>query len=302
MFRFFAVAVLATRLFGQDAGVLLGLSVTERTSSQHLQTAARQTRRGRPPGRLCFQGVRSQNYGAAFTKTCGTPSRSLTVKSGLPASLGPRPSTLKSDHSVLEPGQIVNLTLSQTFKPDVPLKQHPFATAYLAPFFGDQPRAILKTFDQLDPDFSAQPYTFTVRLPNTPDGSYRLIVEFTDLGSKSVPVRVLRDVMTGVAAQRARIAKLDPKKSPELASAEGHLARIELADRGEFGDRITKVDCNYELSQAKRMLADIVIGKDPFTKQYGDLQKSYRSAVDNSLQPYRLFIPSTYDGRRMPIR
>jgi predicted esterase len=206
--------------------------------------------------------------------------------------------TLHADHSVLEPGQIVKVTVSQKFRLDSPLAQRPYATVYLTPFYAEQPRTVLKTFDRLDPDFSARPFTFTVRIPNTPDAPYRLLVEFTDLGSANIPVRVLRDVMAGVAATKARIAKLDPKKAPELPSAEGHLARVEAADRGEFGEGITKVDCNFELSQAKRLLADIVIGKDPFTKHYGDLQKSYRSSVDQTLQPYRLFIPSNYDGRK----
>jgi predicted esterase len=150
----------------------------------------------------------------------------------------------------------------------------------------------------LDPDFLTNPLTFNVRTPNTPDGPYRISVQFEDLGAVTAPVVVLRGVMAGTAQTRARIAKLDLKKAPELPSAEGHLARIEAADRGEFGLRISRVDCNFELQQAKRLLADIEIGKDPFTRQYGDLQKSYRSAADNSLQPYRLFIPSAYDGRK----
>lgn len=297
MFRFTVLVFLATSLFAQDAGQLLGLSVTERTLRNTVKLPPDQLEEA---DRLAASAVKesaAKEYGIAFRDM----RHAITVLSGkewTPALAWTTALSLKSDHSILEPGQTVSLTLTQSFKLDQPLTQRPYATVYLTSFYSEQPRTILKTFDRLDPDFSAQPFTFTVRIPNTPDGAYRLIVEFTDLGSKNVPVRILRDVMPGVIATRARIAKLDPKKAPELASAEGHLARIELADRGEFGERITKVDCNFELNQAKRMLADIVIGKDPFTKQYGDLQKSYRSSVDNSLQPYRLFIPSTYDGRK----
>jgi predicted esterase len=297
MFRCLAFLALSSLAYAQDAGIILGLTVTERTLRNTVKIAPAKLEEVDSLAAAATKANASRNYPEAYknmqhaiallNRFEWTPTRAWTTAL-----------TLNADHSILEPGQVVSLTLKQSFKLDEPLKQQPYATIYLTPFYSEQPRTILKTFDHLDPDFSVKPMEFTVRIPNIPDGPYRLLVEFTELGSKSVPVRVLRDVMPGVAATRARIAKLDPKKAPELASAEGHLARIELADRGAFGDRITKVDCNFELNQAKRLLADIVIGKDPFTKQYGDIQKSYRSAVDNSLQPYRLFIPSSYDGRK----
>jgi predicted esterase len=293
----FAVFFLAVSALGQDAGQVLGLSVTERTLRNTVKLTPAKLEEADRLSAAATKANAEKNYPEAY-KDMRHAIALLNGAEWTPTLAWTTALSLKTDHSILEPGQVVSLTLSQSFKLDEPLKQRPYATVYLTPFYSEQPRTILKTFDHLDPDFSSKPMTFTVRIPNTPDGPYRLLVEFTELGSKNVPVRVLRDVMSGVAATKARIAKLDPKKAPELPSAEGHLLRIELADRGEFGDRITKVDCNYELNQAKRLLADIVVGKDPFTRQYGDLQKSFRSSVDNSLQPYRLFIPSTYDGRK----
>jgi predicted peptidase len=38
--------------------------------------------------------------------------------------------------------------------------------------------------------------------------------------------------------------------------------------------------------------------KNPFAGVKGDLRKAYRSPVDQTLQPYRLFVPSTYDGEK----
>jgi predicted esterase len=283
--------------YAQDAGQLLGLSVTERTLRNTVKLPPAKQEEVDRLAAAAMKANAARNYSEAYKDM----QHAIVLLKGAEWTPGRAWTTalaLKADHSILEPGQSVALTLKQSFKLDEPLKEQPYATVYLTPFYAEQPRTVLKTFDHLDTDFSAKPMEFTVRIPNVPDGAYRLAMEFTDLGSKNVPVRVLRDVMPGVAATRARIAKLDPKKAPELPSAEGHLARIEQADQGEFGDRITKVDCNYELNQAKRLLADIVIGKDPFTRQYGDLQKSYRSAVDSSLQPYRIFIPSSYDGRK----
>jgi predicted esterase len=281
----------------QDAGQILGLSVTERTLRNTVKLAPAKMEEVDHLAADAVKANAAKDYNVAFKDM----KHAISLLNGMdwtPRLAWTTAVSLKADHSILEPGQVVSLTVSQSFPLDEPLAQHPYATVYLTPFYSEQPRTVLKTFDHLNPDFSKTPLTFTVRVPNTSDGSYRLLMEFTELGSKNVAVRVLRDVMPGVAATRAHIAKLDPKKSPELPSAEGHLARIESADRGDFGDRITKVDCNYELNQAKRLLADIVIGKDPFSRQYGDLQKSFRSSVDQTLQPYRLFVPSTYDGRK----
>jgi predicted esterase len=293
----FVTTALASVLLAQDAGTVLGLSVTERTLRNTVKLDAA---RMEQVDRLTAAAVKAnaaKDYPEAFRDLKHAISLLNRVE-WTPALAWSAAVSLKSGHCILDPGQFVNLTLTQSYPLDQPLDQRPYATVYLTPFYSGQPRTVLKTFDRLDPDFSKSPLEIRVRIPNTPDGPYRLVVEFTGLASKNVPVRVLRGVMAGVAQTEARIAKLDPAKAPELPSAEGHLVRIEAADRGEFGDRLANVDCAFELSQAKRLLADIVIGKDPFTKQYGDLQKAYRSSVDNSIQPYRLFIPSSYDGRK----
>jgi predicted esterase len=294
---FTLLLLLSTGLFAQDAGQVLSLRVTEGTLRN---TAKLPTAKLEEADRLAAAATKA-NGARDYPEALKDLRHAIAILSGrdwTPAVEWSTGLMMKADHSILDPGQIVSLTLSQTYKLDRPLAEHPFATVYLTPFYGEQPRTVLKTFDRLDPDFSSKPFTFTARIPNVPDGAYRLLIEFTGVASKNVPVLVLRDLMTRVADTKAQIAKLDPRKAPELPSAEGHLARIEDVDRGEFGDRITKVDCPFELSQARRLLADIVIGKDPFTKQYGDLQKAYRSTVDNTLQPYRLFIPSTYNGNK----
>ncbi len=39
-------------------------------------------------------------------------------------------------------------------------------------------------------------------------------------------------------------------------------------------------------------------GRDPFAGKHGDFHKAYLSKVDNTLQPYRLFVPANYDGSK----
>jgi predicted esterase len=297
MFRWILLFLFAAVTFAQDAGTVLGLMVnatTQRNTSKIVPPQIEEIDRllvaARKESEAKDYAVSYRDYQHALTLLRGdewTPAKAWTTAV-----------TIKPDHSVVEPGQQIALRVTQSFALEKPLTQKPFATVYLVPFFTDQPRVILKTFDRMNSEFDKEPLTFRVRIPGTPDGPYKIVVDFDELGTKAAPVSVLNGVMAGVAKSKARIAKLDAKKAPELASAEGHLVKIETADRGELGDRITRVDCKFELSQANRLLADIEIGKDPFTKVYGDVQKSYRSAVDNTMQPYRLFIPSSYDGHQ----
>jgi predicted esterase len=291
---FFLFAALT---FAQDAGTVLGLMVSA--------TTLRNTAKIEPPQLTeidkLLAAARKESAAQEYAVSYRDYQHALTLLRGdewTPVQEWMTAVTMKPDHSVVEPGQQISLRMSQSFPLAKPLTQKPIATAYLVPFFNAEPRVILKTFDHRSAEFDKEPFTFNVRIPGTPDGPYKVVIDFEGLGSKAAPVSVLNGVMAGVAKSRARIAKLDPKKSPELASAEGHLVKIELADRGELGDKITRIDCKFELAQANRLLADIEIGKDPFTKVYGDLQKSYRSSVDNTMQPYRLFIPSSYDGRQ----
>ena len=39
-------------------------------------------------------------------------------------------------------------------------------------------------------------------------------------------------------------------------------------------------------------------GRDPFAGKAWRLRKAYRSGVDNTLQPYRIFIPASYNGSK----
>jgi predicted peptidase len=46
------------------------------------------------------------------------------------------------------------------------------------------------------------------------------------------------------------------------------------------------------------MLDTLAAGKDPFDGRKGDFRKAYLSKVDSTYQPYRVFVPSSYDGAK----
>src|SRR6202049_2928933 len=52
------------------------------------------------------------------------------------------------------------------------------------------------------------------------------------------------------------------------------------------------------LDQGLQRAGQLKQGKSPWTSQKGRLIRGYRSAVDGSVQPYRLTVPDDYDGSR----
>jgi len=209
--------------------------------------------------------------------------------------------TLKLDHSIVQPGQRVTLTFGQLFETDQPLSRQPPLEISLVPALGGGSPEFLKTIGHVDPAFRDRPFTTGVTIPSVADGNYRVLAEFEGAGSKSVPVSVRRGMMARLAQAQTRAAKL-PAATAELPSALGHLARIEGADHGDAGERLARLDLPGELLEAEHLLTAFERGKDPFAARYGDLEKSYRSPVDKTLQPYRLYVPATYDpGKPAPL-
>ncbi len=53
-------------------------------------------------------------------------------------------------------------------------------------------------------------------------------------------------------------------------------------------------DVHRAADQAEKMIVNLKAGKDAYEGMAGDLRRAYRSAADNSLVPYRVFVPDAY--------
>jgi predicted peptidase len=71
---------------------------------------------------------------------------------------------------------------------------------------------------------------------------------------------------------------------------------IDKANAGEI--RHERLDFKKELEEAYATLEEIEAGRDPYLARRGDFRKAYLSKVDQTLQPYRLFVPSAYNGSK----
>ncbi|HLK50995.1 MAG TPA: prolyl oligopeptidase family serine peptidase [Bryobacteraceae bacterium] len=283
----------ALTLSAQDAGLVLRTAVTYRTQRQTLQLSeaqrtqadelARQAQQANQ-GRQYGEALRAYYHGLAIMRNQEwTPAFELA--SSLEGSL---------DHAMLEPGATVKVTLKPYYQTARAAEAHMQASVILMP--GGHTAGTSRAVDA-----ATLPLTMTVTVGDAQPGDYTLEVRLSaeNAGNaapfvKSLPVHI--EALSAEADRlRTRLARLT-KKSSATATAEYALALFEMADRGAVNPHRYKL--RDEFAAAHATLDAVEAGRDPFADRHGDMRKAYRSAVDNTLQPYRLFVPQSYDGAK----
>ncbi|MEO5961336.1 MAG: hypothetical protein ABIZ49_10870 [Opitutaceae bacterium] len=173
----------------------------------------------------------------------------------------------------------------------------------------------LGTFAIYGGDLAANPFPFQVNLSGTPDGYYRYQAEVFE-GDTSV-AKLHRHValVAGLEARHAdavaRLAKIAGKESAKASVLYPFdLARvINLRKRvfgsgnqnPEFGLSQAGVQQNYDfgagLKKAGELLAALEKGSDPLWKAGGDRERHYHIAEADEVLPYRVYVPSKWDGK-----
>jgi predicted esterase len=216
----------------------------------------------------------------------------------------------RTDHLLVDPGQSLVLSLVPLY----PTTQSEAAKLTAAVFLAEDGKTTGRQLVRpviLDP--SRLPFAIRFTVPDLPPGNYSLEVRLSpaayqvpeilhDILLKSVTVHI-ESLSHVAAALSERLALVSPTGSPKtraaLATAEYLLRFYERADRGEEGwRRFSQYPFGEQFAVANAILDDLATGRDPFGAKHGDFHRTYRSAVDQTLQPYRLFVPDAYDGQR----
>jgi predicted esterase len=292
----------AASMRAQDAAQVLATSVafntlknsTTLTDEQRAEVdrLAAMARASNTAGRY-GEALKNLMHGMAVIR--GTPWTSTTA---LGAAL-----TMKLDRVVLEPASPVKVTLGQLFALDQPVEGKLTGAVSLLPMTGDEPVKVLRPLEAVAGDFTT-PATFEVAVPDVADGNYRIAVSLTEGSAKPIAknaaVHIEKGLAKRVAADKAALGALPSKQSDALRAAmpsiEYRIGMAELANAREV--HVERVDFDAELKDAEAMIAAEREGRDPFAARRGDFRKAYRSAVDNTLQPYRIFVPAGYDGSK----
>jgi pimeloyl-ACP methyl ester carboxylesterase len=195
----------------------------------------------------------------------------------------------KVDDAIADPGQKLQLILTPLYKPAQPVQaslkvflRRAAPGALPVPLAGD-----------LQISSGGLPARISIQLPPDAAGDYELVAVVgeakTAAQRKAVPIHVAS--LTEAAAQLS--GRLEKISNPTAAYA---LTRYREAERGVGSPH--KIDFAKSFAEAQKLLDAVAAGKDPFAGRTGDLKKAYLSAVDQTLQPYRLFVPASYDAAK----
>jgi acetyl esterase/lipase len=200
--------------------------------------------------------------------------------------------TVDLDRAVVAPGENVKIHLGQAFALDEKLPGAIKVAVALQESRTSETE--LKFLDVSDTDWARTPLDIEVTTPNMPCANCRIAVTIGDPPiRRTVPIRILpglADLNKRIAAANDRIAALEAKaKADSKADLADALAPIQY--------RLSQVD-QASFNEADTALGALESGGNPWAAHRGDFRMAYRSAVDNTLQPYRLFVPSTYDGSK----
>jgi len=156
-------------------------------------------------------------------------------------------------------------------------------------------------------DASHLPFSTEVALPDVPAGDYNLEVRLTladgtspeglrSVFVKALPIHIEPTLSAEAGQLRQRLAKFSKSNAPTLPTAQYVLARYQQTDEGA----VSPLHYNFrgEFAAANAILDALDAGKDPFAGKHGDMRRAYLSKADQSLQPYRIFIPTQYDGSK----
>ena len=287
-------------LHAQDAGLALSTSVSYNTQRASLKLTPNQAKEAERLGREATQASRAGHYAdalrfyaqgvAVMHDVEWTPD--VELASALRGSL---------DHAMLSgKSQAVTVALTPLFTSDRIAAAKLSATAAL--MHGNQEVASLGTKASIDPAKSL--FTEKIEIPAEPDGNYVVQIRLTGADGtapsglrnafiKDLPVHI--EPLDAEARQlREKLAKTGQKTSSALPTAQYELALYDRADRGEANPRA--YDFKAEFASAELILDAIAANRDPFAGKHGDFRRAYLSKLDQTLQPYRLFIPDSYDG------
>jgi predicted esterase len=282
--------------------MVLRTSVTYRTQRNSLQLTEEQRQQADQLGREAAQAGQAGKYGDAVRAYY----HGLAVMRGVawtPAFEFASSLQGHLDHAVVDPGKPVTVTLSPLYR-SAGTAAKLTASLFLVPLKKDgAAEKSLGSAIALDP--AAMPFSTTVKLAPEIAGDYTIEVRLASEGDapapearsglvKTLPVHV-EPLASAAQRLRERLAKSGKKGSPALPTAEYELALYERADRGEVNPATYRlVD---EFAKANEILDALDAGRDPFAG-HGDFRKAYRTGVDHSLQPYRLFVPSAYNASK----
>lgn len=220
--------------------------------------------------------------------------------------------TLETDRLVIEPNQIVQVSLTRMFPVAIDKTFASTPTVTFAIIAGQG--ASKSTGAQASPAL-AQPLLIAERVTIAetssnatrrvllPDGAYQVVAQIEAGGQRIAELKrqiyAISDFSDSIKQMSNTIASVrsspDAKVkaiAPLVATPAFQLERLAQLNKTRGEDDLNP---NQELDQIEMELSELAKGRNPFAMNRGELERAYL-ASDNKLVPYRVYVPQNYDG------
>jgi predicted esterase len=306
--RFFAALILALSfavlpIQAQDAAMTLRLSVGFRTLKnsgrmsdeirklvEELEAKARNATTGQKYGEAIKYYLRAM---ALIRNQPWTPSRALDAAI-----------QVKIERAVFDPGDKARITISQLFTLDETIAGKLSGSISLK---DSKQENELKKLSDIEPDFT-KPVLIEAAIPDLADGNYQLTLKLkTNEGEpiiKPASILIARGLTNQAVALKTRAASVAAKLKADnkgdlllaIPSVEYAASMIELVNSGQLS--LERADIKSAINKAATTLDQITKGEHPLRAIGGDIYWAYRSALDDTVQPYRFYIPKNYEAKK----
>jgi predicted esterase len=299
----------AIAIAAQDAGQVLRVSVgynTYKNSAEKLSPEKRAE--AEKFGKMAQEATGARKYGDAL-KHYYHAIAILRDSEWTPEVALSNALTVKLDRVVTAPSESLKLKVGQIFSLDEKPQGKISASVELVTTQGGDTLKTIKSIEAIDADFFANPTVIDIAIPEVEPGKYRVALKLksaaaTEPVTKTVTVHIERGISASFTTAKDRAVTIEKKLKAEgknalsaaIASARYRINLIDMANAGEL--QIDRINFRDELKEANSILDELEAGRDPFASRRGDFRKAYLSQIDNTLQPYRVFVPSNYDGSK----
>ncbi len=207
---------------------------------------------------------------------------------------------LRSEHAFVDTSKPWIARIEQIYTPSIalerPLTAHVTLRKPPAGRGGGSGEVVkdLGTFEEVSRDLRESPYVMELDLSPVPDGIYLVHAEVLDaarsLGAASMRIAAKKGLDESLAKLETAAASAPESLKADVLYPVDYVHNV---NRGRID--IGQFDLNKELADA----ADIAkSGKDPFAGRTGDMKRHYFLKEAGEIMPYRLFVPSKYDGSK----
>lgn len=211
---------------------------------------------------------------------------------------------IRTDRVVVDPARRYTVRLEQIFSPSSSFERSLSAHVLLreppaegSPQTPGRTVRDLGTFDGVPRDLRDAPFLMDLDLAGITTGDYQLAVNLADDTRPIGTVTLAVHLRQGLDALVARLES-DAARAPADVRADilFPVDRMRYVNRGSLALRTFNPERDFADAQAVAAAASS--GHHPFETRKGDFKRHYRLDIADEILPYRMYVPTSYDGSR----